>query len=72
MQLSKIFDSIKNGLSNAQTTVAGGLVGVLVYLQGVGAKVPETTEEWYATVLGAALAWFGIQAKDAKTGSKAK
>ena len=64
--MSKYFDTILMGIGNGQTTATGGVLGVLLYLHEVGARVPATVDEWLSLGIAAALAWLGIRAKDAR------
>lgn len=61
---------LMTGIKNSQTTLAGGALGVLWYLHEVGVRIPETVEEAVSTAIALALAYFGMRAKDASTGSQ--
>ena len=55
---------------NWWTTFLGILLGILTYASQVGAKLPETKQEWWSFAVGAGLAALGIVSKDAVVGSK--
>lgn len=57
-------------LKNSWTSLIGILLGIAYYLQGNGAKMPETRAEWWSFGIGLMLAALGVVAKDATTGSK--
>jgi hypothetical protein len=61
--------TMPRGLGNFRTTVAGLVGAVIVYAQGVGAKTPETKQEWATFAFGLVIAALGYLAKDAATGS---
>ena len=56
-------------LGNWHTSLSGSLLGVLVWWAGAGFKVPETKQEWAATIGGVLVALLGLSAKDGATGS---
>ena len=55
---------------NWWTTTVGILLGVLTYASQIGAKLPETKQEWWSFAVGAGLAALGLVGKDAVVGSK--
>lgn len=57
-------------MTNWWTTLLGALLGVLTYASQVGAKLPETKQEWWGFGVGAGLAALGFASKDATTGSR--
>jgi hypothetical protein len=56
-------------VKNYWTTILGAAMAGLIYLQGVGLKLPATKPEWFAFWVGLAVAVVGFVAKDATTGS---
>lgn len=57
-------DAILKALKDSNTSLAGVILGVLTYAQSVGAALPQTSEEWTAALVSAALAAFGVVSKD--------
>jgi hypothetical protein len=57
-------------IRNSWTTVVGILVGVANFLGGVGAKAPQTKQEWWALLMSLLYVIFGVVSKDATTGSR--
>jgi hypothetical protein len=62
--------SLRKSLANYRTSAAGLLLGGLVWWQSTGFRIPQTKQEWTATLGGAAIAVLGVLAKDAATGSQ--
>ncbi len=62
-------DALFKMFGNSHTTLAGLAGGLLIYLTGIGGKLPETRQEWGTFVLGLVIAILGVVAKDATTGS---
>ena len=56
-------------LGNWRTSLCGSLIGALIWWAGVGFKIPETKQEWAATIGGMLVAVLGLSAKDGATGS---
>lgn len=63
------FNSI---IGNWRTTLAGFIGGAIVYLNQAGLNLPSDKEGVKTALIGAAIAYLGAMAKDAKTGSKAE
>ena len=59
-------------LGNWKTTLTGLATAVVLYMAGVGNKLPETKQEWTALVLGVLALMLGVASKDATTGSRPK
>lgn len=59
-------------MRNWWTTSIGAILAGLYYLQGTGAKVPETRQEWLNVLVGVGIAMLGYVSKDATTGSSPK
>jgi len=57
-------DSVIKALQDSNTTLAGLVLAVLNYVGNVGAQLPQSSEEWTATLVSAALAALGVVAKD--------
>ena len=62
-------NSVGKMTKNWWTTLAGIIGAVIIYINGVGGKVPETSQEWLAFWMGLSIAVIGVFAKDATTGS---
>ena len=55
---------------NWWTTIIGAALGIFTYASQIGAKLPETKQEWWSFGVGAGLAALGIVSKDAVAGSR--
>lgn len=56
-------------LGNWWTTLTGLIGAIAVYMSSVGAKPPETKQEWASFFVGLTIAILGAFAKDGRTGS---
>ena len=61
--------ALRKSLANYRTSAAGLALGALLWWQGTGFRLPESKQEWAATLGAAAIAVLGILAKDGATGS---
>lgn len=59
-------------LGNWRSTLVGALMAVVIYSAGIGNKLPETRQEWWALGLAVLAQTLGLTTKDAKTGSAPK
>jgi hypothetical protein len=57
---------------NWDTTLAGLVGGVIMYLNQAGLNLPTDKEGAKGLAIGAAMLWLGAQAKSANVGSQAK
>lgn len=69
-QLNAVVRALQSGLSNGQTTAAGGLAGTAYYLSQSGFQLPTSKQDWLNFAVGLLLAVLGLLAKNATQGSQ--